>query len=74
MRPARSEWWPDRMCASGATGNDGDTTFPTPQSLTMRSNPFLSFHRAAEAAGYPALQVATMVVWAGWSRRSDSSP
>jgi hypothetical protein len=25
------------------------------------SNPFLRFHRAAEAAGYPALQVATMM-------------
>jgi hypothetical protein len=27
----------------------------------MRSNPFIRFHRAAEAAGYPALLLVTMV-------------
>lgn len=27
----------------------------------MRSNPFLDFHRTAEAAGYPALLIVSMV-------------
>jgi hypothetical protein len=40
------------MCASAALGEHGGH---------MRGTPFLKFHRAAEAAGYPALLIVSAV-------------
>lgn len=34
---------------------------PGSKAPTMRDNPFLNFHRSAEAAGYPALLIVSMV-------------
>lgn len=35
--------------------------FPDSTALAMRGNPLLNFHRAAEAAGYPALLIVSVV-------------
>jgi hypothetical protein len=39
----------------------GGTEFPTHERPTMRGNPLLNFHRAAEAASYPALLIVSAV-------------
>ena len=39
----------------------GGDRVPDPTAPAMQPDPFLRFQRAAEAAGYPALQIVTMV-------------
>src|SRR5687768_2016242 len=48
-----------------STGNGRSSVWARPprraSMAAMRRNPFLDFHRAAEAAGYPALLIVSMV-------------
>jgi hypothetical protein len=55
------EWSFVRMGASAAAGKHGGRSIPDSEALAMRGNPFLNFHRAAEAAGYPALLIVSAV-------------
>jgi hypothetical protein len=49
------------MGASAAAGKHWGRSIPDSEALAMRGNPFLNFHRAAEAAGYPALLIVSAV-------------
>ena len=57
---------PSRGAQMGQTARDGLGPYgrePVPArawKATMRSDPFLDFHRTAEAAGYPALLIVSM--------------
>jgi hypothetical protein len=57
MGQLNPEWVFIRMGAGAATGNYWCNRIPGPKAPSMRGNPFLNFHRAAEAAGYPALLI-----------------
>ena len=68
VHPAGLRWdsatWDGRLCALAreprATSMGGDR-ISTRRDPTLRDNPFLDFHRRAEAAGYPALLIVSVV-------------
>jgi hypothetical protein len=55
------QWSFLRMGGSVPAGEHGGDSIPDPGRPTMRGDPFLKFHRRAEAAGYPALLIVSVV-------------
>jgi hypothetical protein len=55
------EWLFVRMGESASADEHGRRRVPDSGRPTMRGNPFLNFHRTAEAAGYPALLIVSVV-------------
>jgi hypothetical protein len=61
MGRLNQEWVFLRMGAVATTDKYRGNRIPGPKAPSMRGNPFLNFHRAAEAAGYPALLIVSVV-------------
>jgi hypothetical protein len=55
------EWAFVRMGAGATTGKYWCDRVPGSKHPSMRGNPFLNFQRSAEAAGYPALLIVSVV-------------
>jgi hypothetical protein len=61
MGQLNQEWAFVRMGAGAPTGKYWCNRIPGRKAPSMRGNPFLNLHRAAEAAGYPALLIVSVV-------------